>query len=1222
MHNRSRINASILVMMALVMPVPGFGNNPPVSVAALGPPLFDESRHAVLDFDISQSDRSSELVSRHRFGPPTDGQQAPPSMLSLIQSIVADAAPSRGDPAPPYDAGSPMSWVADGPIKGLTGSETNNALLDLVSRSPGLGRNGEGRRVCAVEEICPELSPRVILEAIEGTINISVDTALGLLRATSDWPAEGASQNVLRLADSVAAAAFRPAVQDPSVSSPSNPGQILRLPTKDANSTDSWMALGPIDTAGLNRTAGEMRTEVRALGTSSSLPGPFLDTSHTVEPLPPALHSLISRYEILQAVAFGITRLNQEDGAALLYGMPGALSMDGIQQMHYAIAASIIQILPELHGLRFAIPNIAVCGGLALDLEGVDSVYTCDHRLILDIGGNDKYLNNAGGGYGGAALLIDLAGDDIYTSNSTNPVARTGGGMVGIGTLIDVSGNDQYHASTTAAGAINGGGYLGSGLLVDLSGADSYTGVAGGSGGLNGGGVAGGRGALFDAQGDDGYHGQAYDGGANGGSAVGVGALIDWRGNDSYTGHLLHSGGLNGGSAAGIGFLLDGEGGDRYEGTIGELGAVNGAGYSDGRGALVDLNGDDTYWATVLREGAVNGGATAGVGLLLDAQGADHYQGEVGRGAVNGAAVNEAALLMDGGGDDTYIAVVHDIGAAHGAAFGGGIGILIDESGNDTYSALIRGPYGAANGGAREGVGILVDRAGDDHYSGELMTGGVNGGSYLGVGFLADEGGNDTYSARASTAGANGGTFEGIGILIDRGGIDYYEGYVDKGGINGGAMLGFALLLDQSGSDVYQGFVATNGGANGGSFGGVALLVDASGNDTFQGAIGDTGGMNGGSAGGSAILYDGGGSDFYKGSVVVGGVNGATDVGLGILWDEGGNNVFEGRAGGPFGATNGAAAGFALLAGVQDVGDEQFEFAIPLVSGLGLLRTGTGNDTYWSAGGVAQGASSSLGGTGILVDHGGHNWYLATNKSFAQGAGSAYGVGILVDSGVATQIALEDGSRGQGFGDQGTGILLRMGIGGSTSYRVSEDSNAMDSRGAGIGLVMDQGLTLGPLPSLPCPNSPAYMEMQYPPADLLDFLPGFLEPDGTVRLCYPTGSEAHPLLSEHLGPQAGTAQKPPIGCKDDPIRGLICEHVLEPILGAGAVSWMEADEVEITIIGGLNHFSSYAPSENGYAWHSFTRITMFSADSTCEMYCGVVGSPPLPASNSPGVWGG
>ena len=53
-----------------------------------------------------------------------------------------------------------------------------------------------------------------------------------------------------------------------------------------------------------------------------------------------------------------------------------------------------------------------IVGGLG------ENVYTSDAALILDIGGDDVYLNNAGGTRRGMpiALVIDWGGDDIYFS--------------------------------------------------------------------------------------------------------------------------------------------------------------------------------------------------------------------------------------------------------------------------------------------------------------------------------------------------------------------------------------------------------------------------------------------------------------------------------------------------------------------------------------------------------------------------------------------------------------------------------------------------------------------------------------------------------------------------------------------------------------------------------------------------------------------------------------
>jgi hypothetical protein len=259
-------------------------------------------------------------------------------------------------------------------------------------------------------------------------------------------------------------------------------------------------------------------------------------------------------------------------------------------------ALALRSVTPHLVPLKLQAPP-----ALALDLAGTADVYVADFALLLDVGGDDLYLNNAGGnGPGGgctigfqrpASAAVDLAGNDRYTSGRRCGV--NGGGWIGAGFLLDAAGHDLYGAAGIGA---NGGAFVGSGFLVDLAGHDAY---AGDAVGVNGGGTTGGSGTL-----------------------------LDLGGNDHYTGGAV---GVNGGgSTEGRGLLLDAGGDDTYVAT--QIG-VNGGGWLGGQGALVDASGDDYYTAGVLATNGSGGGleyGAPGAGLLLDGGGRDNYVDETG----------------------------------------------------------------------------------------------------------------------------------------------------------------------------------------------------------------------------------------------------------------------------------------------------------------------------------------------------------------------------------------------------------------------------------------------------------------------------------------------------------------------------------------------------------------------------------------------------------------
>ena len=247
-------------------------------------------------------------------------------------------------------------------------------------------------------------------------------------------------------------------------------------------------------------------------------------------------------------------------------------------------------------------PALVIPTVLSIDLGSEPNTYTADFALLVDAGGDDVYLNNAGG-----------SSASTYCSVG-RPAA-----------LLDFGGNDTYGPTKRLCG-INGGANLGAGFLLDAAGHDRY--FAAGYGG-NGGARSGGAGFLLDLEGNDVYEGG--DTGTNGGANVGSGFLLDIAGNDTYR---ARGNGTNGaGHGTGAGFLLDAEGNDTYSA---KNRGVNGGAFNAATGFLADLSGDDRYEAG--KEG-VNGGVsgsslsgspalTYGFGLLYDGDGRDVYVDE------------------------------------------------------------------------------------------------------------------------------------------------------------------------------------------------------------------------------------------------------------------------------------------------------------------------------------------------------------------------------------------------------------------------------------------------------------------------------------------------------------------------------------------------------------------------------------------------------------------
>jgi len=346
-----------------------------------------------------------------------------------------------------------------------------------------------------------------------------------------------------------------------------------------------------------------------------------------------------------------------------------------------------------------------------------DNTYTEDAVLILDFGGNDNYLNHAGGStrLNPFSIVIDLSGDDTYSA--TDDFAQ-GAGLLGGGFLIDLEGNDRYTAKNHAQGI----GILGVGMLADLGGNDQYTAVSA-SQGVGSFGI----GMLAEGGGDDGYFGNYFVQGA--GYIKGIGLIVEASGNDNY-----FAGGL---------YEDDREPGKAYQSMsqgYGEglrpLGAVVASG---GVGIIAEAEGNDTYVADYFAQGS---SYWYSLGILDDRKGHDRYVS--GRYSQGAGIHMSAGILLDGEGDDNYSA---DFGVSQGCGHDFGIGFLLDNGGNDRYvSGVI-----AQGAGNDSGIGVLSDNGGDDEY--DIKSLGQGRGNFNSVrelgsfGFLFDTGGGkDDYS--------------------------------------------------------------------------------------------------------------------------------------------------------------------------------------------------------------------------------------------------------------------------------------------------------------------------------------------------------------------------------------------------------------------------------------------------------------------------------------------
>ncbi len=341
------------------------------------------------------------------------------------------------------------------------------------------------------------------------------------------------------------------------------------------------------------------------------------------------------------------------------------------------------------------------------------SYYYADAAVIIDLGGNDYYFNNAGASNKNipVSICIDFSGNDVYSA--TNSFAQ-GTGRFGIGFLVDFGGNDTYLGQNFSQGSC----LFGVGLLIDNDGDDFYSGHV-----LNQGVGFFGAGLLSDLKGNDIYICGQFAQGV--GFTKGVGALIDSSGNDFY-----FAGGkypdfrdpeksfqsMSQGMGMGI----------RPEETV--------VGASGGIGILIDQKGNDQYHGDYFSQGS---GYYYSLGLLYDHEGADKYY--AGRYA-QGAGIHSAiGLLEDKSGDDTYEC---SFGVSQGCGHDTGIGFLVDYSGNDAY----RSATSSQGIGLEKGMGILADFSGNDSYQANDNSQGFSSPSktedIIGIGMLIDNQGN------------------------------------------------------------------------------------------------------------------------------------------------------------------------------------------------------------------------------------------------------------------------------------------------------------------------------------------------------------------------------------------------------------------------------------------------------------------------------------------------
>ncbi len=369
---------------------------------------------------------------------------------------------------------------------------------------------------------------------------------------------------------------------------------------------------------------------------------------------------------------------------------------------------------------------------------------------VIDLGGDDTYLEGAASYYRPVLALIDLAGNDSY--RATVPGVQ-GGAILGVSFLLDRAGNDSYTARDVAQGSC----VAGVGILIDFEGDDVYHGFRRVQGQ-----ALGGVGILLDRAGADKYRGALWTQGYGG--PLGFAVLDDLDGADYYFtgGHFVDSypetpglegwgqgvgSGLRAVSSGGIGVILDGGGDDVYEYDY----LAHGGGYWCGMGFARDFGGNDRRLGPTLK--AFDGGTRTEPRFQRFGCGwGCHYA---------------LGFLLDDAGNDTYSGTIMGLGFA----WDDSVGVLCDFGGNDRYEATGGGTQG---NGAQAGLGILFDYDGDDVYLGSGQGNASPGISYHPLpacggnfSFVVDYGGKDEYGCGAPNNAITRRGSEG-GFIVDR----------------------------------------------------------------------------------------------------------------------------------------------------------------------------------------------------------------------------------------------------------------------------------------------------------------------------------------------------------------------------------------------------------------------------------------------------------------------
>ena len=458
------------------------------------------------------------------------------------------------------------------------------------------------------------------------------------------------------------------------------------------------------------------------------------------------------------AVDSTLATLKKEAGASHVHDLAARISVASQIEMWLVTFRDPLVWLLDLPLSAFPTDKPRVVptpyGRVALGTPG-DDVYEGDYAMLIDPGGNDRYVGCRIGAADGTkdrrvGFFADLGGNDVYDCGAVD--ITLGAAVLGVAAFFDLGvGDDRYLGGHASLGAAMGG----VATFYDDGGSDTYEGKT-----FTQGAAGFGVGVFQDdavqarpeTSADEGtqepveiglFDNDRLKAWANAQAFArcrGVAICLNTRGNDIYEagGVYLHaplfadryqsfSQGFAIGErgvdyAGGIALIADYDGNDRYLGDI----YNQGVGYWYSAGLLYDGGGNDLYEMTQYGQGS---GIHLAVGGLVDVDGNDTYVMHSGLGQ-GGSHDYAASILHDRGGNDHYMGMT----SCNGCGLTNSVGLHIDRAGDDTYA----GRKDSINTGrpARgfSSIGVLVDLAGEDHYLGIMEDGTVWRHADVGVG--------------------------------------------------------------------------------------------------------------------------------------------------------------------------------------------------------------------------------------------------------------------------------------------------------------------------------------------------------------------------------------------------------------------------------------------------------------------------------------------------------